>query len=205
MRSEGTNSVLLLLFSSLCRDRRDFLLVRAGRKKSLICLMGMRAFLTALILVTAVAEAKTPLMASTGAEGKSPPERVVTVYSNTHDAVPYQIEGAAQDEASKMFAEIGVRLVWLFGNPSPSDADSLAIETVAIMPATFMPGALAYALPSEGIHIRILWDRIKGYAAPREVLAHVMVHEIAHILQGETTRHSDEGIMMAHWGSATCP
>ena len=30
------------------------------------------------------------------------------------------------------------------------------------------------------------------------LLAHVLVHEIAHILQG-INRHSDEGVMKAHW------
>ena len=125
--------------------------------------------------------------------------RTVTVYSIAHGAVPYQVEAAAKDQASRMFGDIGVRFLWLYGNPTHPDASSIAIEIVSGTPATFMPGSLAYAYPYEGIHIRIFWDRIKDYGSPREVLAHVMVHEITHILQG-VARHSDEGIMKAHWG-----
>lgn len=139
------------------------------------------------------------VMTGAGAAAKSPAGRQVTVYNIAHDAVPHQVEAGAQQEASEIFAQIGVNLLWLFGNPSRPGAGSIAIEIVNGMPATFMPGSLAYAFPYEGVHIRIFWDRISGYATPREVLAHVMVHEITHILQGEA-RHSDEGIMKAHWG-----
>jgi hypothetical protein len=127
--------------------------------------------------------------------------RQVTVYRTAHSAVPYRIEGAAMDQASEMFADIGVSLVWRFGSPSRPEARSIAIEIVTGPPAKFMPGTLAYAFPYEGLHIRVFWDRIRGYATPREVLAHVMVHEITHILEGEP-RHSAEGIMKAHWTAA---
>jgi hypothetical protein len=47
-------------------------------------------------------------------------------------------------------------------------------------------------------------DRIrKGRAGPVQVsaiLAHVMTHEITHILQG-AARHSETGVMKAHWDS----
>ena len=44
----------------------------------------------------------------------------------------------------------------------------------------------------------MFYDRIKYKPAPAELLAHVMVHEITHILQG-ISRHSDSGIMKANW------
>jgi len=148
---------------------------------------------TAAVMVTLAAMAVPGILA--GAENK----REVVVYRTSNSAVPYQIEAAALDQTSKMFGDVGVTLLWRFGKPSRPEAGSIAIEIVTGTPAAFMPGSLAYAFPYEGIHIRILWDRIRDYATPREVLAHVMVHEITHILQGEA-RHSEEGIMKAHWG-----
>jgi hypothetical protein len=44
----------------------------------------------------------------------------------------------------------------------------------------------------------VFYDRIKQKPAPGELLAHVMVHEITHILQG-ISRHSDSGVMKANW------
>ena len=60
--------------------------------------------------------------------------------------------------------------------------------------------ALAVALPFEGIHIEIFYDRIRaaeGFVPP-DYLGHVLAHEITHILQS-VARHSDSGLMKAHW------
>jgi hypothetical protein len=159
--------------------------------------------LATMITIAAAMAVAGNLNASDKEKGKEKTSagRQVTVYRTAHSAVPYQIEGAAMDQASEMFAQIGVSLVWRFGSPSHAEAGPIAIEIVTGTPAKFMPGTLAYAFPYEGIHIRIFWDRIRDYATPREVLAHVIVHEITHILEGEP-RHSDEGIMKAHWTPA---
>jgi hypothetical protein len=102
-------------------------------------------------------------------------------------------------QASDMFAAIGVTLHWRIGSPSRPDIGAIAIEFVTDTPDTLLPGGLAYALPYEGVHIGIFWDRIKAAGPyPRQLLAHVMVHEITHILQG-SNGHSEEGIMKAHW------
>jgi hypothetical protein len=64
------------------------------------------------------------------------------------------------------------------------------------------PGAFAYALPYQGSHIVVLFDRFERSAGgPRQVstvLAHVMAHEIAHLLEG-VARHSQSGVMKARW------
>src|SRR5207302_776444 len=68
-------------------------------------------------------------------------------------------------------------------------------------PATLHPGALAWALPYEGTQIRVFNDRIAQNHGPAEVpivLAHVLAHEITHVLQG-INRHSDQGVMKAEW------
>ena len=67
------------------------------------------------------------------------------------------------------------------------------------LPSQF-PGALAYALPYEGTHIVIFYDRVLETESRRvpKLTAHIMVHEIAHILEG-TNLHSDSGVMKAKW------
>ena len=74
----------------------------------------------------------------------------------------------------------------------------IVIELVTGKPENFHPGSLAYALPYEGSHITVLVDRIENMRAASNVLAHVMVHEITHILQG-ISRHSATGVMKERW------
>jgi hypothetical protein len=136
----------------------------------------------------------------THAQGKQDDGRIVTVYSSDDAGVPDLVRAQAQSEAGTMFASIGVTVHWRTGRPSASETNAIAIEFVTNTAATLLPGALAYALPYEGVHIRIFWDRIEYDKSPRQLLAHVMVHEITHILQG-IARHSAEGVMKAYWTS----
>ena len=103
--------------------------------------------------------------------------------------------------ASKMLRRIGVTLVWVDSKSCPPDG--IHVTLTGQTPATLQPGALAYALPYEGTHIRVFRDRIEANqpALVPHLLAHVLVHEIIHILEG-CTRHSDRGVMKAHWGGA---
>ena len=58
-----------------------------------------------------------------------------------------------------------------------------------------------FPLPYEGTHITVFYDRLQQRNEPKRlpvVLAHVLVHEITHLLQG-IDRHSVSGIMKAHW------
>ena len=62
-----------------------------------------------------------------------------------------------------------------------------------------MSGVLGYAMPYQGRHIIIFFDRIETMQdALSTVLGHVMVHEITHVIQG-VSRHSDTGLMKPHW------
>ena len=126
------------------------------------------------------------------------PERMVIVCME--NAIGLAESSAAQRIASGMFARIGVTLRWhvgLRGCPERGILVNLGDHTSE----TLLPGALAYALPYEGTHIHVFYDRIAntqvGRVLPR-VLAHVLVHEITHILEG-TNRHSASGVMKAHW------
>jgi len=103
--------------------------------------------------------------------------------------------------ASRMLRRIGVTLIWAHWKSCPPEA--IHVTLTGNTPDTLRPGALAYALPYEGTHIRVFRDRIEANqpALVPHLLAHVLVHEIIHILQGYT-RHSESGVMKAHWDGA---
>jgi hypothetical protein len=70
----------------------------------------------------------------------------------------------------------------------------------------FRPGSLAFSTlgVKSGTRIEILYNRVReaGPASLRPfILAHVLVHEITHVLEGEH-RHADTGVMKAHWDPA---
>ena len=129
-------------------------------------------------------------------------ERNVTVYVN-NDLYTGGVMHQAQEMAAKAFAEVGVRIDWRTGRPSgtqPEREPAIVIHLAENTPADYLPGALAFAKVYEG-HITVFWDRIESQcrlAPPVVVLAHVLVHEITHILQG-VDRHSESGVMKSRW------
>jgi hypothetical protein len=111
----------------------------------------------------------------------------------------------AQFIASRMFDSIGVRLEW---RGDPRDCAASLNQTIVVSysnmtPASLLPGAPAYALPYEGVHIEVFCDRMHTANGdlPPNLLAHVLVHEITHILEG-ISRHSASGVMKARWTNA---
>ncbi len=108
----------------------------------------------------------------------------------------------AKSIAAGMFLEAGVKLDWRSERSCPQGAIRISFSDGA--DAKFLPGALAYARPYEGTHIRVLYDRLKQQNEQSQwliVLAHVLVHEITHILQG-VSQHSESGVMKASWEKA---
>jgi hypothetical protein len=97
-----------------------------------------------------------------------------------------------------MFASIGISLEWKTTEPPAESSQLPIIMELAYGPENLMPRTLAYARPYEGSHITVFLDRIERMEYPAFVLAHVMVHEITHIVQG-IDRHSNTGVMKAHW------
>jgi hypothetical protein len=146
--------------------------------------------------VTVVTAAALVMVVS--AQARSGNERHVRVYVCNGAIVPFAVRGMAEQRAAAMFAGIGVTLELREGSPSAAESAGIVIEFGDHTPAELLPGAWAYALPYEGVHIRIFWDRMELERSPRELLAHVMAHEITHILQG-SDRHSAEGIMNTRW------
>jgi hypothetical protein len=102
--------------------------------------------------------------------------------------------------ATQMFAGIGVGIEWR--NESSCPAGAIRVSFSTRTPAELLPGALAYALPYEGTHIVIFYDRVHAAVVDPDrataLMAHVMAHEITHVLEG-VSRHSAEGVLKAHW------
>lgn len=149
--------------------------------------------------MTITAMTAMAVIAGVAAQAREPgqaAERKVTVCMDS-DSIDPSVTLRAKGIASKMFSSVGVTLDWRHNCPAEGIRISLSDHSLAKR----LPNAFAYALPYEGTHIVIFYDRIAVVAKPSNrpnVLAHVLVHEITHILQG-VERHSGEGIMKASW------
>ncbi len=147
-------------------------------------------------LTAAVAMAVLGTNVGTGQSVQDGPKVTVCLSSE-----PTAVRFHATAMASQMYSAVGVTLDWQSGSRACKAAGAIHIELTDHTPDKLMPGALAYALPYEGIHIRVFLDRVEQTVGPRALpylLAHVLVHEIGHILQG-INRHSETGVMKAHW------
>ena len=131
----------------------------------------------------------------------------------------------ALENSSRILAAAGVQVVW-----EPGEADSaeghtmdmtaavanrkldergfLVVRFVRGFPASVLPGALGFALPSaqSGGHVCLFSDRIETVAlsvAPSaaKILGSALAHEIGHVLLG-SQQHSQDGIMKAVWTRA---
>jgi hypothetical protein len=107
----------------------------------------------------------------------------------------------AREIATQMFADIDVQVEWRTKTHSCPANGAIVINLAEDTPVSYHPGAFAFALPYEGVHIQVFYDRIRKAAKPPMVpclLAHVLAHEITHLLEG-IDRHSERGVMKAHW------
>jgi hypothetical protein len=132
-----------------------------------------------------------------GEKGAKPGKMVTVCVEPSGDGVNIR---SAQAMASKHFAKIGVIIGWHELRDCVDDRNSLQITLSYDTPQNRLPGSLAYALPYEGRHIVVFYDRLQQ-SDPNLVsrlLAYTLAHEITHILEG-ITRHSRRGIMKAHW------
>jgi hypothetical protein len=118
--------------------------------------------------------------------------------------LPGGITQAARLQIGWMLEKVGVEVRW---NPRQVRAGVQAIEIRFALgtPAAFHPGALAYARPFAGgvQPVTVFYDRVRFLAEVRpgleaRLLAHVLVHEIGHVLM-ENDAHSSAGVMKARW------
>ena len=140
------------------------------------------------------------LAGGAGAADKSNTQRLaICIEDGKHAGV-----ADAMAKASSLFLSAGVKLDWHSKvSFCKGNLDAMVVSFMETTPKTFHPGALAFALPYEGVHIQVFYDRI-AQADPRLVpslMANVIVHEITHILQG-IDRHSASGVMKAVWNSS---
>jgi hypothetical protein len=108
--------------------------------------------------------------------------------------------------SSRMFATAGVALEWRSAGTAAcrgfQPTRIVVLDFATNVPPSQHPGAMAYAFPYEAVHIVVLFDRIEQNARSATdvcaLLAHVMTHEITHLLQG-ISRHSLTGVMKSNW------
>jgi hypothetical protein len=134
-------------------------------------------------------------------------ERTVAVYVDNRSGVPLAVFSRAQRMTGTMFEAIGVRLIWRFRAPvsDPGEVQPIVLTLTNHRPADYQRRAVACAQPFEGIHLEIMYNRLKwSESRPNlasALLAQVMAHEITHLLQG-INRHSSAGVMKAHLTNA---
>jgi hypothetical protein len=142
--------------------------------------------------------ALTGVAAQAAENAGAPAERHIIVCMEGETGAGLKIR--ARSLASNIFAGIGVTVHWRNGfDGCPSQAIRISITDHT--PDGLKSGALAYARPYDGTHIRVFYDRIVASHYGNEVplvLGHVFAHEIAHILE-RISRHSASGIMKDRW------
>jgi hypothetical protein len=140
------------------------------------------------------------LAAAAGARVSAAPveERQLTVCMET---VPSDtaIQHQARVVASGIFGAIGVKIRWRGSCNCPTEAIYVSLSKGS--PAGVHADALAYSMPYEGRHIVVFFDRVtsRDPSVSGRLLGYTLAHEITHILEG-ACRHSESGIMKAHWG-----
>jgi len=111
----------------------------------------------------------------------------------------------AKYNAAKMFRAAGVEVRWVASfDKTPATGLRIVVDVLQHAPSGLrFEGALATAYPFHGGRIEIFFDRLFALGAPPlpSLLAHVLVHETTHVLQG-FDRHSETGIMKAVWTAA---
>ena len=130
----------------------------------------------------------------------------VTLLMTGQTMVPNFVRIAATYQATRMFAGIGVRLESKKQNVQ-SRSEGMVIQVRFIDDTPGHPGAMAFSNPFDPVPVvTVMYDRIL-FATERSperraaILAHVLVHEIGHLLM-RTNAHSPDGVMKAHWSSA---
>ncbi len=140
----------------------------------------------------------TPLAAKVTAKMAAEPKHRITVCMDRRNDV--QIAYACLG-ASRLFADAGVELEWHTRTACPTTEDAIHIVFSDLTSPNNRPGALAYAYPFQSGGIVIFYDRVEASTSRMglsRLLAYVMAHEIAHVLQA-VSRHSETGIMKGMW------
>ena len=137
----------------------------------------------------------------------------MTVLILNHAGIPREVLAEAQAVASKIYAAVGVKIVWTEPSavPRPSSAFRLTVTILAKAGLSGRsrsaamgnaPGVNGSAAPAKRAYA--FYDRIEEFARERGLgtattVGCVMAHEIGHLLLGSHS-HSRAGLMRALWG-----
>jgi hypothetical protein len=134
----------------------------------------------------------------------------VTVFVEGGRFPPNIVDCVARGSVTRMYARLGVRIDWRIGNAARGTASGSPV-TIQMRYANdnerHLPlDSLAFSLPfgDGNTAVTVMYNRIQRVAdrSGREqvILAHVLAHEIGHILQ-RSDRHVGTGVMKAHWNN----
>jgi hypothetical protein len=140
----------------------------------------------------------------------------VMVYVEGSELVALPALLGAEATATRMFARIGVQVQWSDRRPGrgaePASTgcalkrpEEIVVRMASERAGSSLREALAVARPfaRTGVRVTVFYGELRevGRVQPRlepVLLAHVLVHEITHVLQG-VAQHSSTGVMRAHW------
>ena len=135
-------------------------------------------------------------------------EASITVYVANDANLESSLLSRARTIAGDMFGSVGLQVKWRQGTRPDSELrreKAIAVQLTLETPSGFRATTGAFTVPAEGVHITILYNRLAWSSAKpgltSALLAHVLVHEITHILEG-VARHSETGVMKANWTSS---
>jgi hypothetical protein len=147
----------------------------------------------------------------------SPPKTSLglTVQVYNLASVAPQTVTAAENEATRIFRETGVAVLWLNcplslseakANPiciDPCPPSRFAVRIILETPADLAKTSLGVALSETGIYATIFYKHVEDYARERiatdsQILGHAIAHEMGHLLLGPVP-HSRFGIMRGGW------
>ena len=130
----------------------------------------------------------------------------ICIYVDSNNG-PTDVIARAEQVSARMFATAGVVVEWRPVVPRREQtlpgSRTIVVEFERNTAPDRHPGAMAYSLPYEGVHIVVFYDRILTWTRDNPlhrpmILAHVLTHEITHVLQG-IERHSATGVMKDRW------
>lgn len=104
--------------------------------------------------------------------------------------------------AARMLAAVGVDIEWCTSARKCTNwAERIVVTLEPSAPSSLPFTAIAAAHVYQGHRIQLFLDRIKrltAQAPAAQVLAHVLVHEVTHLLQN-CDHHSKSGVMRSRW------
>jgi hypothetical protein len=143
------------------------------------------------------------------------PQIALSVYNDAR--VPERVLAKAQRQATRIFSQAGVKLVWIACSPSRRQgaSDPACVNrmggshlAVRILPWSSTSGGAVFGVAflspeGHGAYSDVFYDSVEKlhegwHIDIATLLAHVIAHEVGHLLLGEHA-HAEFGIMRPKW------